>query len=142
VPSWHERDLTNSSCERFTIGHAFVLTDHILRKMVEVYKGLHVDEKRMLENLEDARGEIMAEPVMMALTNGGMGRQEAHELVRTLSMKSKGSGKDLVELLKADKSVKKYLKPKDIEAAMDPRNYLGVAREVVDKAVAICNNIK
>jgi adenylosuccinate lyase len=101
-----------------------------------------VNKVNMLANLEKAKGEIMAEPLMMALTNKGMGRQEAHELVRQLSMKASSSGKDLTTLLKADKKVKKFMTAKDIDAAVDPKNYLGVAQEVVDMAVALCKKIK
>jgi adenylosuccinate lyase len=142
IPTWHERDLTNSSAERFTIPHAFVLTDHLLRNTVQVFSGLHVNKINMLANLEKAKGEIMAEPLMMALTNKGLGRQEAHELVRQLSMKASSSGKDLTTLLKADKKVKKFMTAKDIDAAVDPKNYLGVAQEIVDMAVALCKKIK
>lgn len=142
IPTWHERDLTNSSAERFTIPHAYVLTDHLLRNTVQVFKGLHVDKSRMLHNLSLAKGEIMAEPIMMALTGKGMGRQEAHELVRQLSMKASTSGKDLTDLLKADKKVKRSLSAKEVDAATDPRNYIGVAGEVVDTAVKMCRAIK
>lgn len=142
IPTWHERDLTNSSAERFTIPHAFVLTDHILRKMVEVFKGLYVDKGRMLENLEKAKGEIMAEPIMMALVSKGLGRQEAHELVRQMTMKAIESDHELGDLLKGDILVKKYLSIEEIEAAMDPTNYIGAAGEIVDNAVRICRELR
>jgi adenylosuccinate lyase len=142
IPTWHERDLTNSSAERFTIPHAFVLTDHLLRNTVDVFKGLHVDKARMLENLDKAKAEIMAEPIIMALVDNGMGRQDAHELVRQLSMRANKTGKTLGDLLKADKKVKKHLTVKDVEAAVDPRNYLGVAGEIVDAAVKVCKEIR
>jgi adenylosuccinate lyase len=142
IPTWHERDLTNSSAERFTIPHAFVLTDHILRSMVKVFEGLVVDKGRMLENLEMAKGEIMAEPIMMALVEKGLGRQEAHELVRQLSLKAVESGHELGEVLKGDKVATKYLTNEEIDGAMDPTNYVGAAGEIVDTAVRICRDLK
>jgi len=142
IPTWHERDLTNSSAERFTIPHAFVLTDHLLRNSVQVFTGLVVNKKRMLENLDLAKEEIMAEPVIMALVEQGLGRQDAHELVRTLSMQATEIGKPLDIVLKASPEVKKYLKAKDVDAVMDPGNYIGVAGEIVDLAVKICKAIR
>jgi len=142
IPTWHERDLTNSSAERFTIPHAFVLTDHLLRNSVQVFTGLVVNKKRMTENLTMAKEEIMAEPIMMALTDRGMGRQEAHELVRRLSMQAAEVGTPLETLLKADPTVKKRLTTKQIEAVMDARNYIGVAGEIVDRAVSICKKLR
>jgi adenylosuccinate lyase len=96
----------------------------------------------MLENLDKAKAEIMAEPIIMALVDNGMGRQDAHELVRQLSMRANKTGKTLGDLLKADKKVKKHLTVKDVEAAVDPRNYLGVAGEIVDAAVKVCKEIR
>jgi adenylosuccinate lyase len=142
IPTWHERDLTNSSAERFTIPHAFVLTDHLLRNSVQVFTGLAVNKKRMTENLTMAKEEIMAEPVIMALVEKGLGRQDAHELVRRLSMSASDIGKPLDIILKADPEVKKYLKAKDIDAVMDPRNYIGVSGEIVDRAVSICKKLR
>ena len=45
---WHERDLSNSSTERFTLPHVFILLDEILKKMNWVFDGLEVHRDRML----------------------------------------------------------------------------------------------
>jgi adenylosuccinate lyase len=62
---WHERDLSNSSAERFTLSHAFVLLDEMLFRMNKVFSGLEVDADRMMKNIGLSQGLIMAEPVMM-----------------------------------------------------------------------------
>ena len=49
---WHERDLSNSSTERFTLPHVFILLDEILKKMNWVFDGLEVHRDRMLEVIE------------------------------------------------------------------------------------------
>ncbi|MEM2268670.1 MAG: adenylosuccinate lyase, partial [Thermoplasmata archaeon] len=52
---WHERDLTNSAGERFTIPHSSILIDDIILKTIWVLDNLIVNEKRMKENLENVK---------------------------------------------------------------------------------------
>ncbi|VVB51484.1 Fumarate hydratase class II [uncultured archaeon] len=135
VPLWHERDLTNSSPERVILPEASILADYILNLTIDLVDGLVFNEKRIQENLNMEGGRIMAESVMIRLTQKGLGRQDAHELVRKLSMRSFKEGKPLKKYLVADKSVRKLLSVKEIDEAMKPENYVGTARQQVDKAV-------
>jgi adenylosuccinate lyase len=134
---WHERDLTNSSAERFILPHAAVLTDDILSKMNDVFSNLRVNKDNMRRNIGSAGGFIMAEAVLLALANKGMGRQEAHELVRKVSLKAEEEGRDLKEALKANRSVTRLLKAKELDRVMDPDNYVGKAPELVDRIIAM-----
>ncbi len=133
---WHERDLSNSSAERFTFPHVMVLTDDILVKMEEIFHGLTVNRERMLENIVAAKGLIMAEPVMMALTAKGLGRQEAHEIVRSRSMVAEEKGWDLQRSLTQDPQVKNHFTKAELAKVMDPANYLGFAPQMTDDVVA------
>jgi len=99
IPLWHERDLTNSSSERFIIPHVCILTDDILVKMTDVFSNLVVNKDRMLENIERTKGHIMAESVMTALTKRRVDRQEAHEEIRQLAMKAQEKDIHLKEVL-------------------------------------------
>lgn len=138
---WHERDLTNSSSERFILPHVFVLADEILVKTNEVFSGLVVRPDKMRENLDRTRGTIMAEPVMMALVEKGMGRQEAHELVRKTSITAEAEGKLLIDVLQSSKEVKKYLSKAELYRAMDPESYIGIAPRIVDEVVQAANEV-
>lgn len=133
---WHERDLTNSSSERFILPHVFVLTDDVLAKTNEIFSSLVVRPDKMKENLERSQGMIMAESVMMALVGKGMGRQEAHELVREVSLKAETESKRLIDVLASSKAVKAYLSSAELSKAMDPGNYIGMAPRIVDEVVA------
>lgn len=132
---WHERDLSNSSAERFTLPHVFVILDEILVKMNKVFAGLEVHADRMLANIESAKGLIMAEPVMMKLTEKGLGRQDAHEIVREASMRAVAENIDLKVALLDRADVRKVLTEKEITDVMNPANYVGASREIVDKMV-------
>jgi len=135
VPTWHERDLTQSSSERFIIPEACILTDYMLHLMIGIISGMEVDEDRMLKNLKLTRGLIMSEAVMLALVRKGMGRQEAHELVRRLAIKSRSEGTGFKKVLMEDETVRRFLTEREIDSALDPRRYLGTAVEQVEKAI-------
>ncbi len=134
---WHERDLTNSSAERFFIPHAFVLLDDMLAKSDGLFANLVVNKEQMERNLSRAGSVIMAESVLIALVGKGMGRQEAHELIRKCSMDAQRACEDFKSYLVANKSVVALLSEKEIDAALDPRGYLGSAGQTVDNILRI-----
>jgi adenylosuccinate lyase len=86
----------------------------------------------MVENLARAGSVIMAESVMLALVSKGMGRQEAHELIRKCSMDAQRAGTDFKADLMANKSVAALLSEEEVVNALDPRAYLGTAGHTVD----------
>jgi len=135
IPTWHERDLTQSSSERFIIPEACILTDYMLHLMIGIISGMEVDEDRMLKNLKLTRGLIMSEAVMLALVRKGMGRQEAHELMRKLAIKSRSEGTEFRKVLMEDETVRRFLTEREIDSVLDPRRYLGTAVEQVEKAI-------
>jgi adenylosuccinate lyase len=127
VITWHERDLTQSSAERFLLPEACILTDYILALMNSIVFNVRVDETRMLKNVGLTQGRCMSESVMMALSRKGVNRQEAHELLRKLTILSEEEKKPFREILLADSLVHETLSCEEIDAALNPRNYLGTA---------------
>ena len=132
---WHERDLANSSSERFTLSHSMVLLDDILWKCNTVMARCVVNKANMLANIESQNGLVMAEKVMLALVDEGMHRDEAHEALRTASMTSLEKGVNLLETCKADPSITNLIDGDDLVALFDPNSHLGVSGELVDAAV-------
>lgn len=135
VTTWHERDLTQSSAERFIFPEACVLTDYLLFLMCGIVANLRVDEKRMLKNVELTRGRMMSEAVMIALVRKGMNRQEAHELLRKLAIKSEAEDQSFREILLGEKTVTRMLSEDEIDGALNPKDYLGTATKQVDLAI-------
>ncbi len=135
IPLWHERDLTNSSPERIIIPEACILTDYILNVSIKLISGLVFDYKAIDRNLNLSGGKIMAESLMIKLVEKGMGRQEAHELLRTIAMESHDKETPFRDLLVNNKQIGKYLKEKEIDAALNPKNYIGTAVEQVENVV-------
>ena len=132
---WHERDLANSASERFILPHSLIMTDWIVLQMNKVFKNMQVYPERMRENLEKSKGLPMAEAVMTKLVEKGMGRGDAHELVRTCSMKAVSDERHLLNELLESPKIMKIMKKKELEEAMNPRNYLGVSDKIVEAVV-------
>jgi adenylosuccinate lyase len=135
IPTWHERDLTQSACERFVIPEECILIDYMLILMINVLNGLDVDEKRMQENINITQGRIMSEAAMLSLVKKGLGRQEAHELIRQLTIKSYNEKTRFQEVLSEDVTAKTLLTPKEIDQVMDPRNYLGTTITQIERVL-------
>ncbi len=134
---WHERDLTNSSAERFFVPHSFILIDDMIAKMTTLFDTLVINSAQMERNLSRAGSVIMAESVILALVSKGMGRQEAHELIRKCSMDSQHACEDFKSYLMAEKQVTALLSEADIDSALDPRAYLGSTGQTVDRILGI-----
>ncbi|MEM1530196.1 MAG: adenylosuccinate lyase [Candidatus Bathyarchaeia archaeon] len=135
IPTWHERDLTQSSAERFTIPEACILVDYMLYLMIWVLSNLEVDEDRMQRNIDITEGRIMSEAVMIALTRKGMSRQDAHELLRQLTIKSISEKISFRDALLSNEAVRSLLTEKEIDEALDPKNYLGTTIEQIENAI-------
>jgi adenylosuccinate lyase len=132
---WHERDLCNSSNERFIIPHSFILTDWIVYKMTSVFQHLKVFPDRMQENMKISRGLPMAESLMTTLINKGMGRGDAHELMRKTALQAVSERKSLKEMVLETMEDSDLITPAEIETALDPKNYLGATDEIIDRVI-------
>jgi len=126
-PLWHERDLTNSSCERVIIPETFVLIDEMLKGMKKTLENIVFYPENIEKNLELLRGRNMAEAVMIKLVKKGYDRQKAHELLRIIAQKEG----DFKENLIKNETVRKYLTEREIEEALNPERYIGSAVEIV-----------
>jgi adenylosuccinate lyase len=135
VSLWHERDLTNSASERIILPHACVLLDDMLARSTDIFRNLRVYPERMKANLEATQGQAMAESVMIALTRKGLGRQEAHSLVREAAMKARASGRHLKDVLRTHKRVKEHMTERELEEAMLPERYIGQSERIVESVL-------
>jgi adenylosuccinate lyase len=135
IPTWHERDLTQSSSERFIIPEACILVDYMLNLMIYVFSNLEVNEERMRKNIDITSGRAMSEAVMLALVRKGVSRQDAHEILRLLTIKSISENKSFRDILLEDETIKKILDEKEIDEALKPENYLGTTFKQVEMAI-------
>jgi adenylosuccinate lyase len=131
----HERDLTNSAAERSIIPTVFILADEVLTRMNKILKELVVYPKNIKKNLDLSKGTIMSEAIITKLVEKGMGRQDAHELLRESSMKAFETDKNLKEILLTKVIVKRYITEKELDELFDYNNYIGLSVEKTEKVI-------
>jgi 3-carboxy-cis,cis-muconate cycloisomerase len=132
----HERAAGVWQAEWQALSQALACTGGAAAWLHEALEGLQVRPERMLQNLNETRGLIMSEHIASELAER-MGRAEAHDLVRSLSLRAGEEGRSLTELLLEDETVRAYLERDEIERAMDPACYLGSATAFIDRALAL-----
>src|SRR5215469_13987489 len=121
--------------EWIAIPESFVLTAGALYQAKFALGGLIVDEKQMAKNLDLSRGLIVAEAVMMGLAPH-IGRQQAHDVVYDACRTVNEKGGSLSETLVANPEISDRIDHATIDRLTAPRNYLGQARQMVDRVVA------
>jgi len=124
VALWHERDISHSSVERVIFPDSTILLDYMLDLTAFVIEGLEVDPARMAENLEASHGNIYSQRVLLKLTESGLARQVAYELVQKHAMRAWKERRPLLELLAADPAVSERLGPGELKACFDPTWYV------------------
>ena len=105
VALWHERDISHSSVERVILPDSTILLDYLLHLTTFIVEGLEVDAARMAENLERSYGLVYSQRVLLKLTEGGLPRQRAYEIVQRNAMRAWRERRSFLELLGADADV-------------------------------------
>ena len=131
----HERDISNSSLERIIIPEGFILTDYILRQMTGILRDAVFDYENIERNLNLTLGLCLTEKVMIELVEKGIGRQDAHEMLRRLAMKCWKERRSLREVMLEDEKASGLVTEAELDDWLNPENYIGTAVEQVEKAV-------
>ncbi len=119
VALWHERDISHSSVERMIGPDATVTLDFALNRLAGVIEKLVVYPETMMRNLEKLRGLHNSQRVLLALTQAGVSREDAYELVQRHAMKTWEDGRDFLTELKADPEVTAEVPAKKLEEMFD-----------------------
>jgi len=124
VALWHERDISHSSVERVILPDATTLCDFMLSRMTRVLDGLHVYPERMQQNMAITRGLIYSQAVLLALTEAGVTREIAYDVVQRNAMRTWGGEGDFKTLLAQDKDAMETFTPADLDRIFDPARFL------------------
>ena len=136
---WFERTLDDSANKRLSIPEGFLAIDGILDLCLNVVDGLVVYPKVIEKHMMAELPFMATENNMMDAVKAGGDRQELHERIRELSMEAgktvKVEGKDnnLLELIAADPAFNLSLE--DLQRSMDPKKYIGRAKEQTERFV-------
>ena len=105
VALWHERDISHSSVERVVLPDSSLLAYYLLVKMRDVVDGMQVHPERMLENLERSYGLVFSQPVLLALVESGLSRDDAYRIVQESARAAWAERRPLRAVLEADERV-------------------------------------
>ena len=119
VALWHERDISHSSVERMIGPDATITLDFALARLAGVIDKLVVYPEAMRKNLDRLGGLIHSQRVLLALTQKGVSREAAYDLVQRNAMAAWRGEKNFLELLKADQDVTAALAPDELAALFD-----------------------
>ena len=119
VALWHERDISHSSVERNIGPDATVTLDFALARLTGVIDKLVVYPENMEKNLNQFRGLVHSQRVLLALTQKGVSREDAYLLVQRNAMKVWEEGKDFLEELSADADVRAAMSEEELAENFD-----------------------
>lgn len=95
----HQRDLTNSASSRFIADYIAGFSS-AFNRMKKILSSLNVDRERLMKNLSVTGDLILAEAAYILLSCGG--EDDAHEIIRRITLESEKSGEPMREILKKD----------------------------------------
>ena len=136
---WFERTLDDSANKRLSIPEGFLAIDGILDLCLNVVDGLVVYPKVIEKHMMAELPFMATENIMMDAVKAGGDRQELHERIRELSMEAgktvqvEGNDNNLLELIAADPAFNLSLE--DLQRSMDPKKYIGRAKEQTERFV-------
>jgi adenylosuccinate lyase len=120
--------------ERVILPDSTILLDYLLDLTAFVVEGLEVDPGRMAENFERSHGLVYSQRVLLKLTEAGLARQAAYEIVQRNAMRAWRERRPFLELLAADPAVTEHLSPDDLKACFDPAWYVRHVDEIFKRS--------
>ena len=130
IALWHERDISHSSVERIVLPDSAMLAHYVLNRMSRLLSGLQVYPQRMLANLEASQGLVFSQPVLLALVQSGLSRDDAYRIVQENAMRAWDEGVAFRELLDGDDRCD--IDAKVLDAAFDVERSLRHVSRVFD----------
>jgi adenylosuccinate lyase len=138
VALWHERDISHSSAERIVLPDSAMLAYYVTKRLTKVLSNLEVDSQRMLENVSSSFGVVFSQPVLLALVNSGLSRDEAYRIVQEDAALAWSKRQQFREVLESDTRVK--LSTKQLDDAFDMRRSLVHIDKTLDAAARITHS--
>ncbi|TFF97221.1 MAG: adenylosuccinate lyase [Promethearchaeota archaeon] len=135
-----ERDLTNSADERVLFPENFIFLDFMISQLTKNIEGLVFNEDNIKRNLNLTKGACLAEKVMVSLVDRGIGRQDAHELLRQAAIKARNEDRFMMEILMEEKKIKNKFSKEEMEKLFDPQQYIGKAIEQTENLLIYIKN--
>jgi adenylosuccinate lyase len=139
---WHERDLSNSANERFTIPMGIILLDEMLTTMIKVIKNIFVNVEKVSSNINITKGQIYAEFILESLVRKGIPRIEAYMDIQRVAFQAKDTGKQFIQAIKDDTVLSKYFSEMELNDLFNPEQHFASGIKIIEKVSStVCNEL-
>jgi len=139
VALWHERDISHSSVERIIFPDASHTLHHMLTKMEWLIRGLVVYPENMKHNMEKVRGMYFSQPVLLALTEAGVSREDAYSQVQRCAMRVWDEDVSLRDALGADAGITAKLDSATLDRCFDLDHQLRNVSVIFERTLNLKN---
>jgi adenylosuccinate lyase len=130
VALWHERDISHSSVERVILPDSTIALDYMLSLATFVISHLRVFPERMRRNLHAEGGLVFSQPVLLALVDRGLSREQAYRIVQSAAAAAWDRGADFRTELAANPALADRLSREELDDLFEPRlEHLGTVFE-------------
>lgn len=139
---WHERDLSNSANERFTIPMGIILLDEMLTTMIKVIKNIFVNVEKVSSNINITKGQIYSEFILESLVRKGIPRIEAYMDIQRVAFQAKDNGKQFIQAIKDDTVLSKYFSEMELNDLFNPEQHFASGIKIIEKVSStVCNEL-
>ena len=139
---WHERDLSNSANERFTIPMGIILLDEMLTTMIKVIKNIFVNVEKVTSNINITKGQIYAEFILESLVRKGIPRIEAYMDIQRVAFQAKDNGKQFIQAIKDDTVLSKYFSEMELNDLFNPEQHFASGIKIIENVSStVCNEL-
>ncbi len=121
ISLWHERDISHSSVERIILPDSCILLDYMLHELAHLVTKLKAYPENMRRNMTRSKGLHNSQRVLLALTDKGLPRKEAYELVQECAMSAwrDPSGANFEDHLNRNVKMRKFFGSEEIKHLFD-----------------------
>ena len=130
----HERDAMSWRAEWIALPELNIYVAAQLQMTLTVLRGMKVNSKQMLKNLELQHGLLLSEKIMFELGKK-LGKQTAHQLVYESAMLAFEQERPFKEILQENTELKQHFTEQEISQWLIAENYLGSAPRKVDVVI-------
>lgn len=124
ITSWHERDNTNSACERVIIPDSCLATDFLLQSLTKLMSRLEINTDNMQANLEKMGQLVFSEHVLLALVQKGVTREDGYKICQRNAAKCWDDGVSFRQALEQDEAVCSVLSSEELGECFDLVHHL------------------
>lgn len=133
IALWHERDISHSSVERIIWPDMFHLIHYMILTISNIIRDLQINKDKMLDNINLTNGLLFSGRILVALVEKeGLSREDAYSIVQDNAMISWNDNVSLLDLLKADKRIKKLCKD-ELESLFELSYYFKHIEEIFSR---------